>query len=170
MIVRLDRPLGLGAMPELIDLLVDSVASGASVGFLAPVTYNTAQTYWRDTLIEVRNGERVLLVARDERNLLAGAVQLRLATPPNGRHRAVVEKLLVHTRARRRGVGRALLAAAEEAARHEGRRLLLLDTRAGDVAERLYASAGWQPVGTVPGYALDPDGTPAAATWWFKEV
>ena len=157
-------------MPELIELLTDAVAGGASVGFVGAVSYNQAQAYWRDALLEVRNGHRALLVARDERNTVIGSVQLRLSTPPNGRHRAAVEKLLVLRRARRQGIGRALLNAVEAVAVTEGRRLLVLDVRAADPAEALYAATGWQPAGTIPGYALDHDGTAVAATWWWKQV
>jgi GNAT superfamily N-acetyltransferase len=75
--------------------------------------------------------------------------------------------MLVHRRARRRGVGAALLVAAERSALDAGKTLLVLDT-ASDDAERLYGRNGWQPCGQVPGYALLPDGRPCATTFFYK--
>ena len=89
---------------------------------------------------------------------IVGTVQLGLDTPPNQHHRADVKKMLVHRSARGRGIGAALMAAIEEEARRRGRWLLVLDTVPGESGHRLYLRAGWQQSGTVPDYALFPDG------------
>jgi ribosomal protein S18 acetylase RimI-like enzyme len=94
-------------------------------------------------------------------------VQLNIATPPNQPHRADVNKLLVHRAARRRGIGEALMRAAAALAR--GRTLLILDT-ASDAAERVYERLGWSRAGTIPGYALLPDGTPYSTTFFWKQL
>jgi len=91
-----------------------------------------------------------------------------LNTPENQPHRGDVAKMLVHRRARRRGVGAALLAAAEGAARAAGRTLLVLDTVTGGDGERLYARGGWQRVGVIPGYALWPEGGRCDTTVFYK--
>jgi len=96
-------------------------------------------------------------------------VQLILNLPENQPHRGDLAKMLVHRRARRQGVGAALLAAAEECAREQGRSLLVLDTASAD-AERLYERQGWQRLGVVPGFALYPDGRPCATTFFFKSL
>ena len=44
---------------------------------------------------------------------------------------------------------------------------LVLDTASGD-AERLYARLGWQRCGTIPGYALLPQGGPCATTYFYR--
>jgi GNAT superfamily N-acetyltransferase len=75
--------------------------------------------------------------------------------------------MLVHRGVRRRGVGAALLTAAERRALSAGKTLLVLDT-ASDDAERLYARQGWQRCGQIPNYALLPNGTPCATTIFFK--
>jgi ribosomal protein S18 acetylase RimI-like enzyme len=106
---------------------------------------------------------RILLVARIESEIV-GAVQLILDTPANQRHRAEVAKLLVHPKARRRGVARALMQAAESVARKEGRTLITLDTRTGDLAEPLYLSMGYIKAGIIPQYAVDPEGKKLEAT------
>jgi GNAT superfamily N-acetyltransferase len=78
--------------------------------------------------------------------------------------------MLVHRRARRRGVAARLMAALEEVARAEGRTVLVLDTVTGGDAERLYERAGWQRVGVVPRYALFPDGRPCGTTFFYKHL
>jgi GNAT superfamily N-acetyltransferase len=115
-------------------------------------------------------GERVLLVAEDEAEAIVGTVQVILNLPENQPHRGDVAKMLVHRRVRRRGVGAALLAAAERGALDAGRTLLVLDTVTGSAGERLYARQGWQRGGEIPDYALWPDGRPCATTIFFKRL
>ena len=114
----------------------------------------------------VASGERALFVAGDAKGIV-GTVQLILAQPDNQTHRADVAKMLVHRRARRQGLGAALMQAAEDAARACGKTLLVLDT-ASDDAERLYTRQGWQRVGVIPGYALLPTGEPCDTTYFYK--
>ncbi|HYG80728.1 MAG TPA: GNAT family N-acetyltransferase [Pyrinomonadaceae bacterium] len=159
------RPL----VPQLAGLLQDSVHNGSSVGFLPPVTFETSEEYWLETLDEVARGERVLLVSSDAR-AVTGAVQLALATKQNGLHRAEVQKLLVHTGFRNRGIARALLGAAEEAARAEGRTLLVLDTEQGSVAERLYAKCGYTRSGVIPQFALNAEGSLITTVVFYKLI
>jgi GNAT superfamily N-acetyltransferase len=168
--VREILPAEIDAQVEaLTDLLVDAVASGASVSFMASTTRAELETFWRAVAGEVRGGAVRLLAAFDGPRL-CGAVTLRLATPPNQPHRADVTKLLVHRDARRRGVGRALMVAIEALARDARRTLLTLDTVTGGAAERLYTDLGWSRVGVIPDYALYPDGRPCATTVFFKTI
>jgi GNAT superfamily N-acetyltransferase len=166
------EPLARGAsasdLDELGELLCDAVASGASVSFLPPLTLDRSRAYWHDVL-ERAHQRSVTLVARDERGI-AGSVQLHPASVQNQPHRAEVAKLLVHRRARRRGIGRALMLEVEKWAALGGYRLLCLDTKQGDAAERLYESIGWQRAGMIPGYALDAEGTPCATVLFYKEL
>lgn len=150
----------------LADVLCDCVAGGASVSFLHPLTPDRARAFWAEVARGVVAGERALLVAEDEHGV-CGTAQLVLAQPENQPHRAELAKMLVHRRARRRGVGGELLRAAEEVARACGKTLLVLDTASAD-AERLYARGGWERVGTVPGYALLPDGGPCDTTFFYR--
>jgi ribosomal protein S18 acetylase RimI-like enzyme len=146
------------ALDELAELLRDSVDGGAAVGFLPPLAAQDARSYWRDVAAAVGQGARVVLVAR-RGGQVVGSVQLDLPGKPNARHRAEVQKLLVHSAARGQGIGRRLMAAVEEAARRRGRTLLVLDTRQGDIAERLYARHGYIRAGEIPHYAESADGT-----------
>jgi GNAT superfamily N-acetyltransferase len=156
-------------LAQLSDVLIDCVAGGASVSFMPPLTPQRASAFWRGVAASAACGERVLLVAEDAAGGIIGTVQLILALPENQPHRAEIAKMLVHRRARRHGVGAALLSAAEQAARDAHRTLLVLDTASGD-AERLYARHGWQRCGQIPGYALFPDGRPCATTIFFKPL
>ena len=78
--------------------------------------------------------------------------------------------MLVHRRARRRGLGAALMRAAEAAAVDCGKTLLVLDTVTRGDAERLYERLGWQRVGVIPDYALFPAGGFCATTVFYKRV
>jgi GNAT superfamily N-acetyltransferase len=153
----------------LCELLIDSVASGASVGFLAPLAEPKALAFWEGVIASVAQGECLLLVARNPVGRIDGTVQVVLAQKENQPHRAEVSKLLVHRRARRHGLGAALMQAAEAAALAAGRSLLVLDTATPE-AERLYERQGWQLCGRIPGYALMPDGAPCGTTLYYKAI
>ncbi|HET7794744.1 MAG TPA: GNAT family N-acetyltransferase [Rhizobacter sp.] len=165
-LAALDSPEDLH---QLSEVLVDCVEGGASVNFMAGFSMAQAQAWWQRVGPLLRSGERALLVSRDETGRIVGTVQLALGQPDNQPHRADVNKLLVHRRARGQGVGAALMQAVEELARAEGKTLLVLDT-ASDTAERLYTRQGWQLCGRIPAYALMPDGAPTATTIMFKNV
>ena len=140
----------------LAHILIDCVDGGASVGFMHPLSLENALAFWRGIAGDVERGARALLVAEDQSGIL-GTVQIVLDQPENQPHRADISKMLVHRRARRRGIGAALMHAAEAVARDCGKSLLVLDTASGD-AERLYARLGWILVGLIPDYALWPAG------------
>jgi GNAT superfamily N-acetyltransferase len=150
----------------LADVLIDCVDGGASVSFMHPLPRAKALEFWRGVADGVAHGERTLLVAEDGGGVI-GTVQLILDQPENQPHRADLSKMLVHRRARRRGVGAALLRAAEVAALECGKSLLVLDT-ASDDAERLYARLGWQRCGVIPGYALLPQGGLCDTAFYYR--
>jgi GNAT superfamily N-acetyltransferase len=149
-------------------VLLDCVEGGASVSFMLPIARETAVDFWRKVADGVARGERTLLVAEDDEGI-AGTVQLITDMPENQPHRADVAKLLVRRRARGAGIGQRLMEAVEEAARGQGRRVLVLDT-ASSTAERLYERMGWQRVGVVPDYALMPNGALCATAFYYKHV
>jgi GNAT superfamily N-acetyltransferase len=154
---------------QLADILVDCVEGGASVGFMHPLPHARAIAFWRDVASGVTSGARALLVAEDEHGL-CGTVQLVLSQPDNQPHRADLSKMLVHRRARRSGLGAALMRAAEATARDCGKTLLVLDTITDSDAARLYERLGWQRVGEIPGFALMPHGGLRGTTVYFREV
>jgi GNAT superfamily N-acetyltransferase len=145
------------------------VEGGASVSFMHPMSRTKAEAYWREMSASVARGERVVLAAEDTAGRIVGTVQVIWAEAENQPHRGDLAKMLVHRRARRHGIGAALLAAAERTAFGAGKTLLVLDTASGD-AERLYARHGWQRCGQIPDYALWPDGALCATTVFFKSL
>jgi GNAT superfamily N-acetyltransferase len=153
----------------LADVLIDCVEGGASVSFMHPLTRGRALAFWRKVAEGVAAGERAVLVAEDERGV-CGTVQLVFDLPENQPHRADLAKMLVHRRARRRGVGAALLRAAEAAARDGGKTLLVLDAVTGGDAARLYERMGWVKVGDIPGYALMPRGGLCSTTLYYRDL
>ncbi len=165
---RLDV-IGPRELDGLCDVLIDCVEGGASVNFMWPMTRAKAERYWRGVSESLARGERALVVAEDERGGIMGTAQAVWASPENQPHRADISKMLVHRSARRHGVGALVLAAAERAAFHAGRTLLVLDT-ASPEAERLYERGGWQRMGTVPKYALMPDGPFCSTVFFYKDL
>jgi len=152
----------------LTALLQDAVDDGASVGFLPPLGADEAGRYWDGVAAAVADGGRLLWVARDPAAGVVGTVQLDLERRANGDHRAELIKLMVHTTARRRGIGRALMAAAEAEARRRGRSTLFLDTRLGDPSEALYRAVGWLFAGSIPRYARSANGTLDANAIYYR--
>jgi acetyltransferase len=149
-------------------LLIDAVESGAAVSFVAPLSLDRAEAWWRSTL-SGSHARAVFLVARDAGEIV-GTVQLHPAWAPNQPHRADIVKLLVHRESQRTGLGAELMRAIEDAARRNGFSLLTLDAKRGGAAEHLYRSMNWTPLGVIPRYAVDPDGTPHDAVFFYKEL
>jgi ribosomal protein S18 acetylase RimI-like enzyme len=152
----------------LCDVLVDCVEGGASIGFMLPMTHDKAQRFWRKVADSAARGERILLVA-EEGDRIVGTVQVVVDLPENQPHRADIAKMQVHRSQRRKGTGEALMRAAEEAARAAGRTLLVLDTASAD-AERLYERCGFRRVGTIPSYALLPQGSWCDTVYFYKAL
>src|SRR6187551_1220049 len=156
-------------LAELADVLMDCVEGGASVSFLFPIERQRALAYWAGVASGVVNGERALVVAEDAHGICGTAV-LVLGLPQNQPHRADLSKVLVHRRARRQGLGAALVRAAEATARDCGRDLLVLDTVSGSDAQRLYERLGWVRVGDIPRYALLPTGEFCSTTYYYRDL
>ena len=153
----------------LADVLIDCVEGGASVSFMHPLTRDRAVAFWRQVARGVALGERAVLAAEDAQGV-CGTVQLVLAQPENQPHRADLAKMLVHRRARHRGLGTALMRAAEATARECGKTLLVLDSVTGGDAARLYERLGWVRVGDIPGYALMARGGLCSTTVYYRDL
>jgi GNAT superfamily N-acetyltransferase len=165
----LDGAAATSAERRLAAILVAAVDAGASVSFLPPLARERAEKFWRKVSGEVAAG-KVLLLAAWADGVIVGTVQLDLAMSETQPHRAELEKLVVHPQARGRGIGRALLARAEQAALGHARRLLCVDANAGDVAEKLFRAAGWSEAGRIPGYVLGADRQPRDTIVFWKKL
>jgi ribosomal protein S18 acetylase RimI-like enzyme len=153
----------------LAALLVGAVADGSSLGFLMPFDHEAAADWWRVRQAAMADGSLIVWVA-DGPGGVTGTVSLALENKPNGRHRAEILKLMVRSDARGRGLARALLATAEDAAVRTGATLLLLDTATGSAADHLYRATGWTQYGIVPGYAADPAGSLEDCSFYYKRL
>jgi len=162
---------GPAEVAALADVLLDVVDGGASVGFMHPLPRAKAVAFFENALASAARGERIVLVAEEEAtDAIVGTVQLVLAMPDNQPHRGDIAKMQVHRRARRRGLGEALMRAAEQEARAAHKTLLVLDTVTGSDAERLYARLGWQSCGVIPDYALFPRGGLGSTTVFYRQL
>ncbi|GHC68602.1 GNAT family N-acetyltransferase [Limoniibacter endophyticus] len=170
-IVELDAPAIEKRLLALSKILADSVADGAAVSFMMPFSYEDAALFWvTQVQPEMAVGRRRVFGAERDGELL-GTVQLITGMPPNQHHRCEIAKMIVHPRARRLGIGRALMNHALKCARELGKTLVTLDTRTGDVAEPLYFSLGFEVAGVIPDFAWNPDGKARhATTYMFRRL
>lgn len=154
---------------QLADVLVDCVEGGATVSFMYPLSHERALAFWLRVAQRVISDECSLLIAEDSQGV-CGTVLLVLDQPENQPHRADLQKLLVHRRARRQGLATMLMLTAEDTARECGKTLLVLDTVTDGNAEHLYQRLGWQRVGEIPGYSLMPRGGLCSTTVFYRNV
>jgi GNAT superfamily N-acetyltransferase len=166
---RLDAAEAARRSPKLADILLDCVAGGASVSFMAAMTRAEAVAFWSKVAAGVGEGQRVLIVAEQDGRFL-GTVQVVAAGMPNQPHRSDLAKMLVRRAARGQGVGARLLAAAEDASREAGWWLMVLDTVTDSEGDRLYTRGGWTRVGEIPNYALWPDGRLCPTSYFYKDL
>jgi len=166
---RLDSANFANYREGLIVLLLDAVNDGASIGFLADLDEGEAADYFAQVHAAMTDGSLLLWVAHEQGRVL-GSVQLSLCQKPNGLNRAEIQKLLVLSDARRRGIARLLMQAVEQEAATRKRGLLYLDTEAGSDAEQLYRHLGYQCIGGLPDYACGPDGTYRANAIYYKTL
>jgi acetyltransferase len=157
------------ALRELCELIRDAVSGGTSVGWVTVPSELEASNYWRGVAAQVQSGAIVVLVARSP-SAVVGTVQLQLSARANGAHRAEVARLLVHSRARRHGIGAALMRAIEEEALKHRVSLLVLDTRTGDPSQHLYEKIGYSLAGIIPNYARGTTGTLEPTSIMYKEI
>jgi GNAT superfamily N-acetyltransferase len=175
-VVALEADAYEAAIPELAALIVDAVEGGASVNFMAGVTPEEAAAWWAERSPQIADGTMTLFVARSPGiegrpgGPIVGSTLLIRSRNANSPHRAEVAKVIVHRSARRRGLGRALMDAAEARALAEGRWLLILDTEAGTAADALYRATGWQVLGTMPNHAYRSNGVLAPTTYFWKDL
>jgi GNAT superfamily N-acetyltransferase len=158
------------AIDGLADLLVDAVEHGAGVNFMAGVTSAETRAWWAARRAGVVDGSVVPIVAVDDDERIVGSTVLLYAWNPNSPHRGEISKVIVHSSARRQGLGRRLMDAAEARSLADGRWLLTLDTVTGSDADAFYRSLGWHEVGVVPDFALMPDGTLTPTTYFWKDL
>jgi GNAT superfamily N-acetyltransferase len=155
--------------PVFADLLVDAVAGGASVNFMAGLSHAEAAAYWDRQIEGFERGDRLWLVAEDAGDVV-GMVMGVFFWQPNQRFRAEVSKMIVHSSRRGEGIGARLMAGIEAAALAAGKTNLFLDTETGSAGDRLYRRMGWTELGVIPNVAYRPDGSLAAATVFYKEI
>jgi ribosomal protein S18 acetylase RimI-like enzyme len=155
---------------QLAETLIEAVAGGGSISFMYPVSNEKATAFWRKVMQGVGAGERILLVARDEQRAIVGTVQSVLSQPENQPHRADIAKMMVHPRARRRGIAEALMREIERITFAAGKTVLVLDTETDQAASHLYRKLGWQEAGHIPGYALKPHGGLCSTTYFYKRL
>jgi acetyltransferase len=154
---------------DLVALLFDAVANGASLGFLASIDNAEANAYWNDVKAAMAAGTRLLFVAMTGGQAI-GTVQMDLCMKKNGINRAEVQKLMVLSAARGKGVATLLMRELEAEALRRQRGLVFLDTEAGSGAEPFYRAMGYTFLGGLPEYACSPEGEWRANAIYYKTL
>lgn len=157
------------AIPGLAALTVDAIDDGSGVNFLAGATEAETGAWWTARIDAIEAGVITPFLAFDA-DRVVGSVLLIRSVNANSPHRAEIGKVIVLRTHRRRGIAAALMAAAEERARIDGRWLLMLDTVTGSAADAFYRATGWTAAGIIPDHALLPDGTPSDTTFFWKDL
>lgn len=168
-IEALDPDAYRAAIPGLAALIVDAVAAGSGVNFLHGVTDEEAAAWWATRSDQVETGVTTAFAAFDGDRIVGSTILVR-SVNPNSPHRAEVGKVIVLRSHRRRGIGAALMAAAEDRAIADGRWLLILDTATGSAADAMYRALGWHVLGIMPNHAMLPDGTLSPTTYFWKDL
>ncbi|MET8944607.1 GNAT family N-acetyltransferase [Streptomyces sp. NPDC004542] len=136
----------------ILDLWTDVTDAGGAVGFVAPVTRDEIRPELVRHLTAMAEGRHRLLVGHDESGGVAATAFFSFNTHRLMTHWVWLYTVMVHPKHQGQGYGRALLAAAEDAARgFEGIDAIRLTCRGGLGLERFYGSCGYQEVGRVPG-------------------
>lgn len=156
-------------VPALSDILIETVGLGASVGFLAPLSLDEAVAFWGRIGEALKGGERLMWGAW-EGETLVGTVQIVVGMPGNQQHRIDLVKLMTRPSARGGGIGAALTLAAEAEATRLGKTLVVLDTVAGNPAQRLYERLGYRAAGVIPDYARSSAGPLEATCLMYKRL
>jgi len=164
-------------LPALADLLIDGVHHGASLGFLAPMSRYQALDYWQGVFANLGARQSLWIAcdpghSDDEHTAgpLQGSVQLSLCPRANAHHRGEVQRLMVHSQSRGRGIASQLMNRVECAARDQGRSLLVLEAPSGSQAEAIYAHLGWQRAGEIPDYDACAEGRLHGSAMYYKRL
>jgi GNAT superfamily N-acetyltransferase len=165
-------------LPSLTTLLqhcVNDDPSTSSLAFLAPLSKDKAEEYWKEVFTGVTGPKPmvVLLVAAPEDdpfNVLA-TIQIARMHKETHNYKGEIGKLLVHPDHRRYGLGKRLVEEAERFARDDlGLEMLLLDTATDTPARHFYARLGWTEWGLCPDYARFADGRKGDCTFFYKRL
>jgi ribosomal protein S18 acetylase RimI-like enzyme len=154
---------------QLADLLIETVANGGSVSFMHPLAPEVAAAFWTKSLTAAEVGERVVLGAWRDGELVS-TVTLLLDCPPNQPHRAEIAKMMTRVRCRGQGIARLLMVEAERIACERGRSLLTLDTAQDEGAGPFYEKLGFTRAGVIPDYAYKPHGGLCGTIIYWKRI
>lgn len=142
---------------EFEELLRDAVESGGTVGFILPMTEDKLDRYWSGVARDLESGERELLAAFVDGKVV-GALQISYEKAESVRHRADLQKLMVHSAHRRIGAAKALLFTAFQRMPLLGLAMYTITTLTDGPAETLVRGLGFTRYGVMPHYGVLPTG------------
>jgi GNAT superfamily N-acetyltransferase len=135
----------------VLTLWTDVTNAGGAVGFTPPVTPEDVRPELDLALAEVAAGRRRLLTGRDEDGQVVATAFLAYNAHRLMSHWLWLYTVMLHPDLQGRGHGRALMAAAEQAARgFHGIEAIRLTCRGGTGVDLFYGRCGYKEVGRVP--------------------
>ena len=72
-VLQLNAEEARATLPQLIALLKDGVDSGASSGFLPPLSIEEAEAYWQTRVNAIQEGDTMLFVVKTEAQIVGTA-------------------------------------------------------------------------------------------------
>jgi GNAT superfamily N-acetyltransferase len=149
---QLDPPLTPTLHDGILELWADVSNAGGAVGFVPPVTPEVIRPELLKHVPAMADGRIRLLVGLDETGTVAATAFFSFNTHRLMTHWVWLYTVMVHPAHQGKGYGRALLHAAEQAARRfDGIDAIRLTCRGGLGLEHFYTSSGYKEVGRVPG-------------------
>ncbi|WEH15981.1 GNAT family N-acetyltransferase [Streptomyces sp. VNUA24] len=149
---HLDPPLTPTLHENILTLWSDVSNAGGAVGFVPPVTPQDIRPELLKHLTAMADGRHRLLLGLDAHGTPAATAFFAFNTHRLMTHWVWLYTVMVHPAHQGKGYGRALMAAAESAARgFDGIDAIRLTCRGGHGLEHFYASCGYKEVGRVPG-------------------
>jgi ribosomal protein S18 acetylase RimI-like enzyme len=104
--IHSDDELLTSDIDVLVELIHNAISTNNSVGFLHTTTKSELIEFWQNEINELETAN-TFLIARDGIRIV-GIVILTRETRPNGRHRAELRKLIVHSEYQRNGIAHTL--------------------------------------------------------------
>ncbi|WP_316195205.1 MULTISPECIES: GNAT family N-acetyltransferase [unclassified Bradyrhizobium] len=154
---------------QLADMLMETVAGGATLNFMHPLAKSAALAFWQKSFESVASGNRIILGALDGTRLV-GTLSILLDCGDNQSHRCEIGKVMTSLSHRGKGIGSQLVAAAERTARARQRSLMVVTTATGGTAHNLYERMGFVHAGTIPYFGSDPYGKMEGCMFYWKQI
>ncbi|PNP38862.1 hypothetical protein TGAMA5MH_09086 [Trichoderma gamsii] len=164
----------LASLRDLLQHCINDEPDTSSLGFLAPLTDHTADSYWLELTSTVTGPDAtttLLIATPPSSDKVVATVQLARMPKETHTFKGEIRKLMVHPDYRRHGLGKWMMDEVERVAREEfALEMLLLDTSKETPAREFYLKTGWTEWGICPNYAKSSSGVKHDCCFFVKDL